>query len=178
MDWQNFVNTFWDNTRDGLALGSIYALIALGYTLVYGVLRLINFANSEVFMLGTFGSFVALWILGRAPGRPADGRGWASSASSRCPSRCRWLFSAGTAVLLERVAYRPLRRRRAPRLVFLISAIGCSFVLAEAVGAFGAKRRDEYALPRIFNPNHALFSDRRDRSSRCATSSSSSRRSS
>ena len=73
MDWPNFVNTFWDNTRDGLAVGSIYALVALGYTLVYGVLRLINFANSEVFMLGTFGSFAALWLLDVPTRRRADG---------------------------------------------------------------------------------------------------------
>jgi branched-chain amino acid transport system permease protein len=156
MDWQNFVNTFWDNTRDGLALGSIYALIALGYTLVYGVLRLINFANSEVFMLGTFGSFVALRILGvPQAGQQMSALGlFGALALSFVLSV---VFSAGTAVLLERVAYRPLRRRGAPRLVFLISAIGCSFVLAEAVGAFGAKRRDEYALPRVFNPNHEVF---------------------
>ena len=69
MDWQNFVNTFWDNTRDGLALGSIYALIALGYTLVYGVLRLINFAHSEVFMIGTFGRSSPSGSWASTPGR-------------------------------------------------------------------------------------------------------------
>jgi branched-chain amino acid transport system permease protein len=156
MDWQNFVNTFWDNTRDGLALGSIYALIALGYTLVYGVLRLINFANSEVFMLGTFGSFVALWALGV----PQAGESMGGLQLFGTLALCFVLsvvFSTGAAVALERIAYRPLRRRQAPRLVFLISAIGTSFMLSEAVGAFGAKRRDEYALPRIFNANRRVF---------------------
>ena len=57
-DWL-IVRTFWDLTVTGLALGSIYALVALGYTLVYGVLRLINFAHSEIFMVGTFSALIA-----------------------------------------------------------------------------------------------------------------------
>jgi branched-chain amino acid transport system permease protein len=157
MDWSNFVNSFWDNTRDGLAVGSIYALVALGYTLVYGVLRLINFANSEVFMLGTFGSFAALWLLDV----PTAGEQMSGFALVGALVLCFVLsvaFSGGVAVALERLAYRPLRRRGAPRLVFLISAIGASFMLAEAVGAFGANRRDTYTLPEIFNPNRTLFS--------------------
>lgn len=157
MDWTNFVNTFGDNTRDGLALGSIYALIALGYTLVYGVLRLINFANSEVFMLGTFGTFVGLWALDV----PQVGQEKTGAVLLLTLAFCALLsmaFSGGTAVIVELVAYRPLRRRNAPRLVFLISAIGASFALSEAVGAFGAKKRDTYALPEIFNTNKKLFS--------------------
>jgi branched-chain amino acid transport system permease protein len=157
MDWTNFVNTFWDNTRDGLALGSIYALIALGYTLVYGVLRLINFANSEVFMLGSFGSFVALWAL-NVPQAGQEKSGLALLLALALCLVLSMAFSGGAAVVVERVAYRPLRRRNAPRLVFLISAIGASFALSEAVGAFGAKRRDTYALPEIFKTNKRLFS--------------------
>lgn len=157
MDWTNFINTFGDNTRDGLALGSIYALIALGYTLVYGVLRLINFANSEVFMLGTFGSFVALWTLG-VPSGGQDKTGLALLVALGLSVVLSMAFSGGAAVVVERVAYRPLRRRNAPRLVFLISAIGASFALSEAVGAFGAKKRDTYALPTVFNTNRKLFS--------------------
>jgi len=57
-DWL-IIRTFWELTVTGLALGSIYALVALGYTLVYGVLRLINFAHSEIFMVGTFGALLA-----------------------------------------------------------------------------------------------------------------------
>ncbi len=56
MDFDFLLNNFWDLSVTGLTQGSIYALIALGYTLVYGVLRLINFAHSEVFMVGTFAS--------------------------------------------------------------------------------------------------------------------------
>ena len=64
LDFKNFFDTFFSNAIAGLSLGAVYALVALGYTLVYGVLRLINFANSEVFMLGTFGSVVALNLVG------------------------------------------------------------------------------------------------------------------
>ena len=55
-------NDFWQLTIDGLSYGAIYALVAVGYTLVYGVLRLINFAHSEIFMLGMFGAYIGLDI--------------------------------------------------------------------------------------------------------------------
>lgn len=58
-DWLIY-RTFWDLTVSGVALGLIYALVALGYTMVYGVLRLINFAHSEIFMVGTFGVLISL----------------------------------------------------------------------------------------------------------------------
>ena len=64
-----FLDLFWDNTFDGLTYGAIYALIAMGYTLVYGVLQLINFAHSEVFMLGVFAVYFTLSALGFGPGR-------------------------------------------------------------------------------------------------------------
>ena len=60
--WHDFVTQFWSSTIDGLTNGSIYALIALGYTLVYGVLRLINFAHSEIFMIGTFAGLTLLTV--------------------------------------------------------------------------------------------------------------------
>ena len=171
MDWQNFVNTFWDNTRDGLALGSIYALIALGYTLVYGVLRLINFAHSEVFMLGTFGSFVALWILDVPQGgqqMSAVGLFGVLALSFALSV----LFSAGTAVLLERVAYRPLRKtgRAAARLPDLRHRL---LVRAwrRRVGAFGAEapRRVTRCRGVVRTRNHDGCSGSAGRSSRFAT---------
>jgi len=61
---ENFLTQFWPATVDGLSLGSIYALVALGYTMVYGVLRLINFAHSEVFMVGTVAALFALTTIG------------------------------------------------------------------------------------------------------------------
>ena len=61
---ENFLNQFWPATVDGLSLGAIYALVALGYTMVYGVLRLINFAHSEVFMVGTVAALFTLTTIG------------------------------------------------------------------------------------------------------------------
>jgi branched-chain amino acid transport system permease protein len=113
----------WENlVVYGLTQGSIYALIALGYTLVYGILRMINFAHSEVFMAGPFtGVFVA---------RALDASGFLN-AQPVLAMIIVSLVAMGTslivALLVERIAYRPLRN--APRLVPLITAIGASFVL-------------------------------------------------
>jgi branched-chain amino acid transport system permease protein len=143
LDFKNFFKTFWYNSVDGLALGAMYALVALGYTLVYGVLRLINFANSEVFMIGTFGGVIALNIFGvgvnSAPGSGIGAIGILVVMLLFCV-----LFSTSTAILVERFAYRPLRKRNAPRLVFLISAIGASLVLSAGVERFGPKKSEKY----------------------------------
>jgi len=123
------IHHFFELTITGLAIGAVYSLVALGYTLVYGVLRLINFAHSEVFMWGTFG---AVWVL------TALGAGQASGAGVFgyliIGFAAAMLVSAVVAMLLEYVAYRPLRKRNAPPLVALISAIGASFVLSELMG--------------------------------------------
>jgi branched-chain amino acid transport system permease protein len=113
----------------GLALGSVYALIALGYTLVYGVLQLINFAHSEVFMLG---GFVGLFVI-RGLG-VANPSGFTSVVLVTVGVLGGALGGAAAAFMLERVAYRPLRRRGAPRLAFLISAIGASLFLLNLAG--------------------------------------------
>ena len=122
-------NQFWALTITGLAIGAVYALVALGYTLVYGVLRLINFAHSEVFM---WGSFAAVWAL------MAFGAGSASGVGVVGMLLIGFLVamaaSALVALLLEAVAYRPLRKRNSPPLIALISAIGASFALAELMG--------------------------------------------
>ncbi|MBD5784964.1 branched-chain amino acid ABC transporter permease [Cellulosimicrobium terreum] len=124
---------FWGLTVEGLTYGAIYALVAVGYTLVYGVLRLINFAHSEVFMLGMFGQYATLMLLGFSPGTAYD-KGIALTILYLGIAMLGGMAVAGgAAVGLERVAYRPLRRRNAPSLVFLITAIGMSFVLQEFV---------------------------------------------
>ncbi len=125
---------FWQATIDGLEWGSVYALVAVGYTLVYGVLRLINFAHSEVFMLGLFAQYTALMWLGFDPGPRAYAEGILMTIVYLGAAMVfAMAVSGGVAVTLERVAYRPLRRRNAPSLVFLITAIGASFVLQEFV---------------------------------------------
>lgn len=105
----------------GLTTGSIYALIALGYTLVYGVLRLINFAHSEVFTAGTFGALITLNLV--------TGGGAGNALHLLIAVVPAIVAGALVAVLLERAAYRPLRRRGATRLSFLISAIGASLFM-------------------------------------------------
>ncbi|HTE66308.1 MAG TPA: branched-chain amino acid ABC transporter permease [Candidatus Binatia bacterium] len=115
----------------GIALGSVYALIALGYTLVYGVLLMINFAHGDVFMFGALtGFFVAdaLAEAGFLDANPIVGMAIVLAVAA--------LSSMIVAVVLERIAYRPLRR--APRLVPLITAIGASlFIANSARGLFG-----------------------------------------
>ncbi|MEV5003060.1 branched-chain amino acid ABC transporter permease [Nocardioides sp. LML1-1-1.1] len=116
-------------TITGLAFGAIYALIALGYTMVYGVLQLINFAHSEVFMYGTFAT---LWVV--MAFNAADANGIQLVLILIAALIASMAMSAAIALILERVAYRPLIKRKAPRLIALISAIGASFVLAELMG--------------------------------------------
>jgi branched-chain amino acid transport system permease protein len=119
------VDQFFQQLVNGLTLGSLYALIAVGYTVVYGIVQLINFAHGEVFMIGAFGALTtyllffnghtSVWIL------PVMIVG-------------AMIASVGTAVLMERVAYRPLRN--APRLAPLITAIGISVFLQEFIRLF------------------------------------------
>jgi branched-chain amino acid transport system permease protein len=115
---------------DGMTIGFVYAAIALGYTMVYGVLEFINFAHSEIFAIGAFCAVEVLIFL--------DGAGYLSNASSGLA--LGWfivgmlvgmIVAGSTAVIMERVAYRPLRG--AQRLVPLISAIGVSFFLQDLI---------------------------------------------
>ncbi|MEX0790947.1 MAG: branched-chain amino acid ABC transporter permease [Actinomycetota bacterium] len=114
----------------GLSTGAVYAMIALGYTLVYGVLQLINFAHSEVFMLGALGAFLTVGRLVPDGGVTSQTQGVLILLAAAVPAV---LLGGLAAVALERVAYRPLRRRNAPRLAYLISAIGASLFLSNSV---------------------------------------------
>ncbi|GIH68302.1 branched-chain amino acid ABC transporter permease [Sphaerimonospora thailandensis] len=123
----DFINQVGPSTVGGLASGAIYALIALGYTMVYGVLRLINFAHSEIFMIGAFAAlFVVLHL-----GVTTPLTGVALVGVLLLLMLVAMAASGGAAVVLERVAYRPLRRHGAGRLAALISAIGASIFLQE-----------------------------------------------
>src|ERR1700749_1756031 len=137
----------------GLARGSTYALIALGYTLVYGVLQLINFAHSEVFMSGAFGSYIFVHlVVGTGKGTAS----WAVPFVILLGVAPGPLPAAAIAWLLERVAYRPLRRRGAPKLAFLISAIGASFFLSNLAGKL-FNHLTSNASPLYFYVNKHLF---------------------
>ncbi len=110
---------------DGMTLGSIYALIALGYTMVYGILRMINFAHGEIFVGGAFGGYFAAITLAQAGLLTVNPI--VSLLSIAVMIVVAMAISVTIALLVERIAYRPLRN--APRLVPLISAIGASFFL-------------------------------------------------
>ncbi|MCW1965366.1 branched-chain amino acid ABC transporter permease [Polynucleobacter sp.] len=115
------MDIFLQQIVNGLVLGSIYALIALGYTMVYGVLGIINFAHGEVLMIG---AMVSLSLLRLIMGMTADLPGWLTLL---IVLPLTMAFCAGLSYWIERIAYRPLRN--APRLAPLISAIGMSILL-------------------------------------------------
>jgi branched-chain amino acid transport system permease protein len=127
---------FFDLTVSGLTLGSVYALIALGYSMVYGILKLLNFAHGDVYMIGAFMGWFALHGLG-GPVSPALGA-WVVTAFMFLAA----MLGCGIlGVVIERFAYRPLRN--APRIAPLISALGVSFFLQNsALLLFGATFRD------------------------------------
>ena len=127
---QSLIDNFFTLTITGIALGSVYALVALGYTMVYGVLQLINFAHSEVFMYGTFATLWTVYFLG---GSAESGTASIIGILVVCLV-VSMAVSGVVALLLERFAYRPLIKRNSPKLIVLISAIGASFVLSEAMG--------------------------------------------
>ena len=137
--FENLVNQFWPATVDGLSLGAIYALIALGYTMVYGVLRLINFAHSEIFMIGTVATLFTVTHLGISTAL----NGVALIGLVILLALVGMAVSGTAAMGLEYVAYRPLRRRGASRLAALISAIGASLFLQQFFALI--------VIPRLFH---------------------------
>jgi branched-chain amino acid transport system permease protein len=129
LDW------FLQQLINGLALGSIYALVALGYTMVYGILRFINFAHSDVLMLGAFAAFFLAPPLGRIWPEPSIGSAILIIALSAA-------ICAAIGILIEFLAYRPLRRR--PKLTVLITAIGVSLFIeftCQHKAVFGANTK-------------------------------------
>ena len=135
MDFQTFMQQF----VNALSLGSLYALIAIGYTMVYGILRLINFAHGDVFMIGAYMAFYAV----TAAAMPW----WVAVIVAIA-------FTAVFGMGLERVAYRPLRD--SPRISIMISAIGASFLLENlAIVLFGARPK-AFPVPSFFASTFAL----------------------
>ena len=125
---------------DGIVLGFMYALIALGYTMVYGVLEFINFAHSEIFVLGAFVGVEVLLLL-QSAGQLATLR---PAAILLLVIVTGMVISGLAAMALERIAYRPLMG--GPRLVALISAIGASFFLQDALRLFESLWRNTFYL--------------------------------
>jgi branched-chain amino acid transport system permease protein len=133
----------------GAILGGVYAVIALGYTLVYGILFMINFAHGDVMMLGAFAGYFTL--------EAANGLGVLNNGLAGAFCSVVAAFIVGTsvgiavAVALERIAYRPLRG--APRLVPLISAIGASLFLENMAQLTFGPARQKYANPEVIKRN-------------------------
>lgn len=126
-------HTFLQHMANAISLGSLYALLAIGYTMVYGILRLINFAHGDIFMLATYFAFYAItsfflpW--------------WAAFLIAI-------IITGIFGIMLERVAYRPLRN--SPRISVMISAIGASFLIENlAVVIFGGRPK-AFPIPDIF----------------------------
>lgn len=119
---------------NGISLGSMYALIAIGYTMVYGVLRLINFAHADIMMVGAFATFFAM-----------DGLGLnleVASLLAVCVSVC-------IGILTDKIAYKPLRE--APRISLLITAIGVSFFLENVVNVIFGGTPKSFVAPAFFD---------------------------
>jgi len=135
------VTTLLQQIANGLVLGATIGLIALGYTMVYGIIQLINFAHGEVFMVGAFGGLaVYRWVL------PESVRGdWYISLPAMLVGGV--VVAVVIAVLMERFAYRPLRN--APRLAPLITALGVSVALQEAMRIWFPDASANQPFPRV-----------------------------
>ena len=135
MDFQTFMQQF----VNALSLGSLYALIAIGYTMVYGILRLINFAHGDVFMIGGYLAFFA-------------------ATSFMMPWWIAVIVSIGLTTVfgigLERVAYRPLRD--SPRISIMISAIGASFLIENLAIVLFDARPKAFPVPDFFGSTFVL----------------------
>jgi branched-chain amino acid transport system permease protein len=138
-----------DDVKTGLSNGTIWALIALGYTLVYGIIELINFAHGDVFMIGSFVS-LSIW---QTLGVTQDNAFIAILASMIFGLIIAMVASSLLNVMIERVAYKPLRN--APKLAPLITAIGMSFIL-QNVGLLWRPQPD--SVPDLIGSQNSYFS--------------------
>ena len=139
------MDIFLQQIVNGLVLGSIYALVALGYTMVYGILGLINFAHGDIVMIGALVALTVAQILTASGVAPA-----ASLAIALCAAT---VVCVAIGVTIERVAYRPLRR--APRLAPLITAIGVSILLQYSAALIWGKQY--ISTPAIITPTPISF---------------------
>ena len=139
--------TFFQDLLNALQWGSFYALIALGYTMVYGVLLLINFAHGDIFMVGAYIAFFTASLLlghysGFSPGLPPV-------LIFGLTVMITMIITSAVGVAIERVAYRPLRRKGASRLYVVITALMCGLILENGnLAILGASRR---SFPQLFS---------------------------
>jgi branched-chain amino acid transport system permease protein len=148
VDFSILITNFWSLALDGVVVGAIYALVSLGYTLVYGVLRLINFAHSEIFMIGTMVVYFVVGLFGFTGYEdPLPLHKFIGIFSLFAVVAA--VVSGLCAVLLEFVAYRRLRNMGASRLSSLISAIGASFFLVEVFRKISDSKNLDF--PRLIN---------------------------
>jgi branched-chain amino acid transport system permease protein len=141
------VDTWLRLAISGVVLGGVYGLIAIGYTLVYGILFMINFAHGDIMMVGSFGGYFVFEALGAIPAQGGSFLDVYPIPSVLLAFAGGMGISAVGGYFLEKIAYRPLRG--APRLVPLISAIGASIFLENAAQLlFGSQRRD-YTNPAV-----------------------------
>lgn len=131
--------TFFQQLINGISLGSMYALVAIGYTLVYGVLRLINFAHGDIMMVGAFMAFFGMTSFGL----PFFAAFFAAI-----------IFSALLGILIDNIAYKPLRS--APRISMLITAIGVSFFLENLFNVWFGSTPKAFPVPEMFEGTFAM----------------------
>src|SRR5215213_12037368 len=153
------MDTFVQQLINGLTIGSIYALIALGYTMVYGILRLINFAHGDIYMVGAYAGFMLATSLGFAANPSAFGFGVTLIGSMA--------IAAAIGMAIERFAYRPVRKYS--KMTTLITAIGMSllieylfiFIFSPTPRSFPMLLKVPEWLPEFFQPdqfgNYVLF---------------------
>lgn len=125
--------TLFQQLINGISLGSMYALIAIGYTMVYGVLRLINFAHADIMMVGAFAAYFA---------------GTTFGMSLTAAALFAVIVSVIIGILTDKVAYKPLRQ--APRISLLITAIGVSFFLENIVNVTFGGTPKSFSVPEFF----------------------------
>jgi branched-chain amino acid transport system permease protein len=140
------VDLFLQQLTNGIVLGATYGLVALGYTMVYGIVQLINFAHGEIFMLGGFGALFTYSVL-LPSGTPAG-------VALPLMLIGGMAISITAALLMERFAYRPLRN--APRLAPLITALGVSIMLQELVRNFYHDAKSAKVFPQLLDPDWQL----------------------
>ena len=141
------MDLLWEGLKNGLALGSIYALMALGYSMVYGIVKMINFAHSEFI---TIGGFVAYYLAEKIL-VPSMGK---SVGTLLLCLLLAIVVCVIIGIITERFAYRPLRQKKSARINALITAIGVSYVLGGILNAINNKQME---MPKFFTNDVAFI---------------------